>query len=85
MCAQATWAITNHASIGEYQLHFFLREEFVHTGYIQLKQDVISFITVDSSTRDGIQKEKLSSNLYLSWSLTQMLSSLEKVLYEMAI
>ena len=28
LCAQATQAITNHASIGEYQLRFFLREEF---------------------------------------------------------
>jgi len=27
LCTQATWAITNHTSIGEYQLRFFLREE----------------------------------------------------------
>jgi len=28
LCAQATWAIANHAPIGEYWLRFFLREEF---------------------------------------------------------
>ena len=28
LCAQATWAITNHAPIGEYHLCFFPRENF---------------------------------------------------------
>ena len=28
LCAWATWAITNHALIGEYYLRFFLRKEF---------------------------------------------------------
>ena len=28
LCAQATWAITNHTPIGEYCFKFFLREEF---------------------------------------------------------
>ena len=28
LCAQATWAITNHAPIGEYRLRFFPSEDF---------------------------------------------------------
>jgi len=28
LCAQASWAITNHTPIGEYWLRFFPREEF---------------------------------------------------------
>jgi len=28
LCTHASWAITNHAPIGKYQLRFFSREEF---------------------------------------------------------
>ena len=72
LCARATRAITNHAPIGEYQLCFFPREEFsCPCGYyIQSKQDITSFTTVEDSTRAGIWEEKLSSNSYPFWNTT---------------
>ena len=36
----------------------------VYIDYIQSKQDITSFITVEDLIRNGIQKEELSSNLY---------------------
>jgi len=57
---RATRAIVNHASIGKYQLRFFLWEEFkCHAKLILLKLGVIFFLIVKDITSIGIQKEIL--------------------------
>ena len=40
--------------------------------YIQSKQDIIFFTTVEDSTRAGIWEEKLSSNSYPFWNTARM-------------
>ena len=47
---------------------------------IQLKQDVIFFISVGDITTIEIQDEILSVILYLSWSSTRMCSHFKKIL-----
>ena len=48
------------------------KNSVVHVDYIQSKQDVTSFTTIEDSTRAGIWEEKLSSNSYPFWNTTRM-------------
>jgi len=61
--ARATRAITNHASIEEYRLRFFPRENFsclCRTYSIESRhQDIILFISIEDIATTKIQIESL--------------------------
>ena len=61
------------------------KNSVVYVNYIQLKQDIMFFITAKDLTRAGIWRKKCSFNLYSFWNIIWMLSLSEKVLHELAI
>ena len=83
---RATHTITNHALIGEYQLCFFLREEFICScGLYLIKTRYYILLTVQDLIKVEIQIEKLYFSSFHSSNTIHMLSPLEKTLHNQTI